>query len=59
VRPLFHALQSDWSIAAYQKMLGGEEFLAHTATGWSMWQMQWWLADALRKLISPESIRRL
>jgi hypothetical protein len=59
LRVLFHALQSDRSIAAYQKMLGGEEFLAHTATGWSMWQMQWWLADALRKLISPESIRRL
>jgi Phosphotransferase enzyme family len=59
LRPLFHALQSDRSIAAYQKMLGGEAFLAHTASGWSMWQMQWWLADALRQLIAPESIRRL
>jgi hypothetical protein len=59
LRHLFHAVGSDRVIASYQAMLGSEEPLLHTASGWSMWQMQWGLADQLRKLISLDTVRRL
>jgi aminoglycoside phosphotransferase (APT) family kinase protein len=54
LRPLLHALGSERTVALYQGMLDRPNHCRITATGWSLGQAQWWLADHLRKLQEPE-----
>jgi hypothetical protein len=51
VRGLFRALHQNRVTAAFQEMLGGQEYVVETPTGNWLEYMQWWLAEHLRRLL--------
>jgi len=54
VRGLYLALHQNRVTAAFQEMLGGQDYLPETPTGNWLQYLQWWLAHHLQKLLRPE-----
>lgn len=50
LRKLFGAIHQGRLIAAYQQLLGGQDYVPETPTGNSLLHMQWWFAEKLQTL---------
>src|SRR5205823_1991550 len=54
LRKLFGAIHQGRLIAAYQQMLGGQDYIQETPTGNSLQHLQWWFAEKLQTLSRME-----
>jgi hypothetical protein len=54
LRKLYAAVQQGRLIAAYQQLLGGQDYVPETPSGNALTHMQWWFADELQALVRME-----